>query len=373
MPGAIVNAPELAGWLWRWRPGLRGEPIRDRRTSHSQERTIADRGETLSVHSFPLVVIVGPTAAGKSDLAVTLAEALSGEIVSADAMQLYRGLDIGTGKVDAETLRRVPHHCLNLIAPHERTSAGKYARSAGTAVEGILDRGHLPIVVGGSGFYLRALLDGLVPLPVQDDNWRRALEAIETRRGLAYLYDMLLALDAEWATQVGHADRQRIRRGLEVTLRCGEPISSILAREGWNEPGYETIWVGLTWPRKILRSRIADRIDAMLEAGWVDEVRALLESGVSREAAALRAIGYRELAAHLAGEASLAEARESIVKSTRQYAKRQMTWFRKQTPAEWFERSSTGEADREAVETQALSFVSARLDDHRRTLDRSGQ
>ena len=327
----------------------------------------------MSANSLPLVVVVGPTAAGKSDLAVTLAEGLSGEIVSADAMQLYRGLDIGTAKVDAETLGRVPHHCLDLLAPQERTSAAEYARAASTAVGGILDRGHLPVVVGGSGFYLRALLDGLAPLPAQDDDWRRALGAVETRRGLAYLYKMLLVLDAEWATQVGDADRQRILRGLEVTLRCGEPISRILSREGWTEPGYETIWVGISWPREILRSRIADRVDAMLEAGWVDEVSALLEAGVPREAAALRAIGYRELAAHLAGEMSLAQARESIVKSTRQYAKRQMTWFRKQTPAEWFERSSTGEADREAVEAKVLSFVRSRLKYHHRALDRSGQ
>jgi len=327
----------------------------------------------LSSHSFPLVVIVGPTAAGKSGLAVTLAEALAGEIVSADAMQLYRGLDIGTAKVTPETLGRVPHHCLDLLAPHEHTSAGGYARAASEAIEGILDRGHLPIVVGGSGFYLRALLEGLAPLPAQDENWQRALEAIEKRRGLDHLYDMLLTLDPDWAKRVGDADSQRIVRGLQVTLRCGEPISSILAREGWSNPGYETTWVGLTWPREILRCRVADRVDAMLEAGWVDEVRALLEDGVSREAAALRAIGYRELAAHLAGEASLAEARESIVNSTRQYAKRQMTWFRKQTPAKWFERSSAEEADREAVEAQALAWVSARLDDNRRALDRSGQ
>jgi tRNA dimethylallyltransferase len=288
-------------------------------------------------------------------------------------MQLYRGLDIGTAKVDAETLGRVPHHCLDIIAPHERTSAGEYARAASIAVEGILDRGHLPVVVGGSGFYIRALLDGLAPLPAQDGTWRRALEAVETRRGLAHLYKMLLVLDAEWAAQVGDADWQRILRGLEVTLRCGEPISRILAREGWTEPGYETRWVGISWPREILRSRVADRVDAMLEAGWLDEVSALVEGGVSREAAALRAIGYRELAAHLAGETSLAEARESIIKSTRRYAKRQMTWFRKQTPAEWFERSSTGEADREVVEARVLSFVISRLESFRRALDPSGQ
>ena len=327
----------------------------------------------MSAHSFPLVVIVGPTAAGKSDLAVTLAEAFSGEIVSADAMQLYRGLDIGTAKVSPEILARVPHHCLDLLAPHEHTSAGKYARAAGTAIEGIIDRGHLPIVVGGSGFYLRALLDGLAPLPAQDETWQRALEAIERRRGLGHLYDMLRVLDPDWAKRVGDADSQRIVRGLQVTLRCGEPISSILAREGWSDPGYETIWVGLSWPREILRRRIADRVDAMLEAGWVDEVRALLDSGVSREAAALRAIGYRELASHLAGEVSLAEARDSIVKSTRQYAKRQMTWFRGQTPTEWFERISAEEADREAVEARAVAWVSARLDDDRRAFERSGR
>ena len=327
----------------------------------------------MSADSFPLVVIVGPTAAGKSELGVRLAEVFSGEIVSADAMQLYRGLDIGTAKVDAETLGRVPHHCLDLLEPHERTSAGKFARIAGAAIDGIHERGHLPIVVGGSGFYLRALVDGLAPLPVQDASWRRALENIETRCGLARLYEMLYALDAEWATQVGDSDRQRILRGLEVTLRSGEPISLILAREGWSGPGCTTIWVGLTWPREVLRARIADRVDAMLAAGWIDEVRALLDGGVPREAEALRAIGYRDLAAHLAGEVSLAEARDAIINSTRQYAKRQMTWFRKQTPAEWFERRSVEASDRQALESRVLAFVSARLDDDRRSLNGGGQ
>jgi tRNA dimethylallyltransferase len=325
--------------------------------------------ETLSETSIPVVVIVGPTAVGKSDLAVTVAEALDGEIVSADAMQLYRGLDIGTAKVDAATRERVPHHCLDLIAPDERASAGDFARLASAAIEGIRERGNLPIVVGGSGFYLRALLEGLAPLPARDTAWRKALEALEARRGLRHLYAMLLALDPVWAEQVGESDRQRILRGIEVTLRRGEPMSSILAREGWKHPGYDAIWVGLRCPREMLRKRIAERVDAMLAAGWVEEVRDLLAAGVSPDAAALRAIGYRELAACVAGESCLLEAREAIVRATGQYAKRQMTWFRRQTLAEWFEIASAGEAEREALGARVLAFVQSRLDERGRQVE----
>lgn len=313
----------------------------------------------------PPVIIVGPTAAGKSSLAIGVAQSHGGEIVSADAMQVYRGLDIGTAKVSAAQRRTVPHHCLDLVGPREHFSAGDFARSAHQAIDGILERGRLPIVVGGSGFYLRALTSGLAPLPMRDDTWRSVLERIEKRRGLQHLYGMLSRLDPEWATRVGSADRQRILRGLEVTLRLGEPMSAVLAREGWSGPGLsqheDPVWVGLSWPRDLLRRRIAERVDQMIASGWVEEVERLLAAGVSPQAPALRAIGYRELVAHAQGEVSLPDARDRIVVATRQYAKRQMTWFRKQTPTRWFARKAEGEADRSAVETRIHSYLRQRL------------
>ena len=186
-----------------------------------------------------MVVIVGPTAVGKSEVAADIAEWCDGEVISADAFQVYRGLDIGTAKVGDEMRARVPHHCLDVADPDEHYSAGRYAREAAAAISGIHERGRTAVVVGGSGFYVRALIDGLAPLPRQDPAWRGALEAIEERRGLQFVHRMVATLDPAWAESVGAADRQRLLRGLEVTLRCGRPMSALLARRGWSGPHYE--------------------------------------------------------------------------------------------------------------------------------------
>ncbi len=284
----------------------------------------------------PLIVVVGPTGAGKTSLAIAIARWFDGEVVSADAFQIYRGLDIGTGKVSPDDTEGIAHHCIDIVDPSESFSAVSFARAAATAIAGIAERSHQPVVVGGSGFYLRALIDGLAPLPTHDPVWRKALEAIAVRRGLPHLFAMLEALDPEWAARVGSADRQRILRALEVTLRLGEPISRALQREGWKGPHYDAIWIGLTWPLERLHERIEARIDAMLHSGWRAEVERLISDGLSRGAPALKAIGYRELARHVDGEIDLDEARDEILRATRRYAKRQLTWFRKQTPATWF-------------------------------------
>ncbi len=284
----------------------------------------------------PLIVVVGPTGAGKTSLAIEIAGWFDGEVVSADAFQIYRGLDIGTGKVSADETRGIAHHCIDIADPSQSFSAVSFARAATAAIDGITKRSHQPVVAGGSGFYLRALIDGLAPLPTHDPAWRKALQAIEARRGLPHLFAMLEVLDPEWAERVGAADRQRILRALEVTLRLGEPISRTLQRDGWTGPHYDAMWIGLTWPRERLYERIGTRVDAMLKAGWVAEVERLISGGLSPRAPGLRAIGYRELARHVGGEIELEAARDEIVRATRRYAKRQLTWFRKQTPATWF-------------------------------------
>ena len=284
----------------------------------------------------PLIVVVGPTGAGKTALAIEIARWFDGEVVSADAFQIYRGLDIGTGKVSADETEGIVHHCIDIVDPSESFSAVKYARAAAIAIDGIAERSHQPVVAGGSGFYLRALIDGLTPLPTHNPAWRKALGAIEGRRGLPHLFAMLESLDPEWAERVGSADRQRILRALEVTLRLGEPLSSVLRRDPRTGPHYDAIWIGLTWPRERLYERVDARVDAMLRAGWAAEVDRLMSDGLSPRAPGLRAIGYRELARHVYGEIDLDAARDEIVGATRRYAKRQLTWFRKQTPATWF-------------------------------------
>ena len=306
----------------------------------------------------PVVVVVGPTSAGKSDLAVAVAEWFGGEVISADAFQIYRGLDIGTGKIDAIAARAIPHHCIDIADPGEHYTAGRYAREAAAAIAAVQSRRRVAVVAGGSGFYIRALIDGLAPLPEQDERWRRALEAVGSRRGSAHLFAMLRALDPEWARAIGAADRQRTLRGLEVTLRLGVPMSSVLEQQGRRGPRFDAVWVGLTRQRSQLYERIEARLDEMLAAGWLDEVRRLLDSGCTAESPAMRAIGYRELVAHLAGEITLDEAREGAIRATRQYAKRQLTWFRHQSPARFFE---VDDESRERIYVRIRAHLEERL------------
>ncbi len=306
----------------------------------------------------PVVVIVGPTCVGKSDLAVAVAEWFGGEVISADAFQIYRGLDIGTGKIDAIATRAIPHHCIDIADPGDHYTAGRYGREAAAAIAAVQSRRRVAVVAGGSGFYIRALIDGLAPLPEQDERWRRALGALGSRRGSEHLFAMLQALDPEWAQAIGPADRQRTLRGLEVTLRLGVPMSSVLEQQGRCEPRFDAVWVGLTRRRSQLYERIEARLDEMLAAGWLDEVRRLLASGFTAESPAMRAIGYRELVAHLAGEITLDEAREAAIRATRRYAKRQLTWFRHQSPAMFFE---VDDESRERVYGQIRAHLEEKL------------
>lgn len=294
----------------------------------------------------PLVVIVGPTAAGKTGLSLEIARALDGEIVSADALQIYRGLEIGTATPEPEVLGAVPHHCVGVVSPEARLSAGAFARMARAAVAAIRQRGRRPVVVGGSGLYLRAMVEGLADLPASDPRWRSALESLEARRGLQHLAGWLSALDPGWSERIGRGDRQRTLRALEVILRTGRRLSDVVdAPDDGDAASLDAVWIGVTWPRETLYRRIEERVDIMLQRGWMEEVRRLLESGLPRDAHALQAIGYRDLVACLDGEKSVVDAREAIVRATRRYAKRQLTWFRNQTPARWFDASSPGLVD----------------------------
>ncbi len=285
----------------------------------------------------PVVVIVGATATGKSRLAMRLAPDFGGEILSADALQVYRGFDIGTAKPTPAERRRVRHHLLNILEPHESFSAGEFARRARRAVHGIAARGRLPIVVGGSGLYLRALLEGISPIPPPDPAVRRRLRRRLAAQGPAPLRAELRRLDPETAQRLAAGDSQRLLRALEVVLSTGRPLSRWLAEEAPAEAPLPAVRVGLTLPRGLLYDRIAARVQRMLADGWVEEVKGLLACGLSPSLPAFQAIGYRELAAHLAGEGTLEEAAGRIVHATRRYAKRQLTWFRREAGIEWFQ------------------------------------
>ena len=284
----------------------------------------------------PVLAIVGPTATGKSALGVAVAGSLGGEIVSADALQVYRGFDVGTAKPGPEERARVPHHLIDVLEPHERYSAGEFARRAREAIAEIQGRGRVPVVVGGSGLYLRALCDGISPVPAGDPQVRRELRERLAAEGLAPLREELRRLDPATVERLGAGDTQRVLRALEVALVSGRPLSAWTAEQPFGAQGIAVIRVGLTLPRSILYDQIAVRVARMLEAGWLEEVAALLRRGFSPALPAFQAIGYRQLVRHLEGVESLETAIADIVRETRRFAKRQETWFRKEPEVTWF-------------------------------------
>ncbi len=284
----------------------------------------------------PVLAILGPTATGKSALAMAIAGELGGEIVNADALQVYRGFDIGTAKPGLDERERVPHHLIDILEPHEVYSAGEFARRALAAIADVQRRGKVPIVVGGSGLYLRALFAGISPVPPGDPEVRRALREQLEMEGLAGLREELEWLDPETAARLSAGDTQRVLRALEVARVTGRPLSAWVAEQPFGTQAIAAIRVGLTLPRGILYDRIAGRVARMMEAGWLEEIEGLLRRGLSPRLPAFQAIGYRQLVRHLEGDGSLEQAIAEIVQETRRFAKRQQTWFRKEPDVTWF-------------------------------------
>jgi tRNA dimethylallyltransferase len=281
-----------------------------------------------------LVVVVGPTAAGKTALGVALAARLGGEIISADAFAVYRGLDVGTDKPSPAMRSTVRHHLLDVADPHESYSAGAFLRDADRAIDDIRRRGRRPVVVGGTLFYVRALLWGLFPEPPKDLELRRRLESAWARDPVA-VRRQLAGLDPEAASRIAPADRQRTLRALEVCLASGEAMSTLWARHREAGPRYRHVMIALALSRHELHARIATRVERMFAAGVVDEVRRLRDAGVPPDAHALKAVGYRECLRVVEGEWSVDRAREATTVATRRLAKRQITWLRREDGTVW--------------------------------------
>ncbi|HPC82042.1 MAG TPA: tRNA (adenosine(37)-N6)-dimethylallyltransferase MiaA [Thermoanaerobaculaceae bacterium] len=281
-----------------------------------------------------LIVVAGPTGAGKTVLGAAVAERLGGEVVSADAFAVYRGLDIGTAKPPRELRERVPHHLLDIADPRRTYSAGAFIRDADAAIAAIAARGRVTVVVGGTHFYVRALLRGLFSEPPKDSALRAELEA-EWERDPAAVRARFERVDPEAAARIPPRDRQRTLRALEVWAATGRPMSELWRRERREGFRYRYVMLGVAPPRPQLHARIAVRVDAMLAAGLLDEVRTLLEQGVPRSAQAFKAIGYRECMRVLDGTWSLEQAREEMIVATRRLAKRQLTWLRSEPAVEW--------------------------------------
>jgi tRNA dimethylallyltransferase len=283
-----------------------------------------------------VVAVVGPTAAGKSGLAVALAERLGGEVVNADSMQIYRGMDIGTAKLSVAERRGVPHHLLDLLDVTEAVSVAQFQAWARAAIADCQARGRLPVLVGGSALYVRAVLDRF-EFPGTDPALRADLEAELAQRGAAALHERLSRLDAAAAATILAGNGRRIVRALEVIALTGRPFSASLPQHAYalGQPGSLPVQIGVDVPREVLNARIEARVDAMWAAGLVDEVRRLAASGLGHGRTASRALGYAQVLRHLAGECSLDEARDDTVRATRRFARRQDAWFRKDPRIRW--------------------------------------
>ena len=283
-----------------------------------------------------IVVVCGPTASGKTALSIALAKAFDGEVVSADSMQIYRGMDIGTAKPTKEEMAGVPHHMLDVAEPGEQYSVSRYVQEATACVEDILARGKLPIVCGGTGLYIDGLIRGTDFQPAGTDNGiREELEKEWEEQGAEAMMARLAAVDPPSAERLHLSDKRRILRALEVYLATGETITAHNARTKAIPPRFEAVMIGLnTQPRDILYGRIDRRVDVMLEQGLLREVQTLLEKGLL-EGTAAQAIGYKELLAHFRGEMTLDAAADLIRQKSRNYAKRQLTWFRRDERVKW--------------------------------------
>jgi tRNA dimethylallyltransferase len=283
-----------------------------------------------------LVAIAGPTASGKSALGIWLAERLGGEVVACDSTQLYRGFAIGTAKPRAAERRGVPHHLVDLLDPGEAATAGGYRERALAVLEDLRRRKRLPIFTVGTGLYLRALLDGLAEVPQRSEELRERLRASAEAHASGHLHGLLRRLDPQAAQKIAPADEQKLIRAIEVCLLAQKPLSE-LHRSGRRPlEGWRAVKVGLMPPREKLYERIHARAAFMLDQGWMREVEGLPASSLDESAKPFAFIGYRELRAVLRNELSLEHAREAIEQATRRYAKRQLTWFRKEADIEWF-------------------------------------
>lgn len=284
-----------------------------------------------------LVIVQGPTASGKSALALEVAERIGGEIINADSMQVYRGMDIGTAKPSREERQRVPHHLYDIVDPDVNFTAADFREQASRAIAAIERRGKRVILVGGTGLYIRILTRGLADSPGGDEEIRRELEAEARRKGLESLHRRLAAVDPVTAARLHSNDAIRIVRALEVFLLTGRPLSAFQQEHRFADERYRCLKLGIAVEREILYRRVEERVDRMIADGFVEEVRGLLAAGYSPSLKSMGSIGYREICSHLAGEYPLEEAVRRIKQSTRQYAKRQMTWFRRDPEIIWVE------------------------------------
>ena len=292
---------------------------------------------------MPIVpIIVGPTAIGKTYLSMLLAEKIHSEIVSADSRQIYKYMDIGTAKVDKASQKKVLHHMIDICNPDEYFSAGMYSKLTRKIIDRIIKQGKLPIVVGGSGFYISALLDGIFDMQIHDPEIREQLQIRAENEGLDSLYQELTQYDPDYALKISSNDKQRIFRSLEVYLTTGQPFSEWHKQKS-NPAEFQYRMIGLNTDRKQLYQRIEERVEKMIDLGLIDEVKHIKALGYNKDLTALKTVGYKEVFLYLYNKIDFDTMVIQIKQNTRRYAKRQLTWFRRDERIKWIEASNMEE------------------------------
>ncbi|MDF0673722.1 MAG: tRNA (adenosine(37)-N6)-dimethylallyltransferase MiaA [Nitrospira sp.] len=306
------------------------------------------------LHYRPLVVLLGPTAVGKSRIAVQVAKYLETDVLAADSRQVYCGMDIGTDKPTVEERQAVSHRLIDLVDPSEMFNAGWYRRVAMVEIERLYSAGRLPFVVGGTGLYIRTLVRGLCPAPQADPHVRADLKKSRDERGRDGLYAELLRVDPETAARLHPNDESKVMRALEVFRLSGRPLSTMQAEHGFQETPFSSLLIGLERRKETLYRRIEERIDWQLTHGMVEETRLLLGQGYGRELGSMKGLGYRQVGAYLANECDYAEMVRRFKRDTRRFAKRQMTWFRSEAGVVWLSIEDSEPYERTAERVIAL-------------------
>lgn len=299
-----------------------------------------------------IVAVVGPTATGKSALAIALSQALGGEVIACDSTAVYRGIDIGTDKVPAAAQGGIAHHLVDLVGPTDVYSAAQYGRDASTLAREILARGRVPVLAGGTGFYYRALVRGLFPGPARDEALRARLDRIASRRGVEALWRWLGRIDPPSAARILPRDQKRLVRALEVYVLTGRTLTDHFADTASPIADFSVLTLGLDLARPALLPRVTTRVDQQLRAGVVDEVRALMAAGVPATAHAFSGLVYRQVLEYLSGVRDLAATRDLIIRENMRYARRQLLWFRKEPGVRWID--GPGESPTAIREATAL-------------------
>lgn len=314
----------------------------------------------IAYPSPSVLAVVGPTASGKTAVAIELAERLQTEIISADSMQVYRGMELGAASPTQEEQARVRHHFVGMLAPDQLYSAGDFQLLARPIVDRLNQQGKIAVVVGGSGLYVEALVDGLHGGPSRNETVRQRLHQETAAHGAETLFRRLEDVDAEYAAVVNLNDLKRIVRALEVYEISGMPLSEHHRLHKQSAASLSSLWIAPDYPREVLYTRINERVDRCIALGFVDEVKALIENGFERHIDRIRTLGYREFISHLRGEQSFDDAVEHMKRNTRRFAKRQLTWFRHEPRVHWL--SANEETTAASLADDAMRLVERRFE-----------